>query len=100
MPGSIGVETIMQAMQAYAIESGLSDEFTHPRFAQTDGGHTIVWKYRGQILTDSEKSHVEANIKRIERDPGKITLYADASLWRDNLRIYEITDIALTITEA
>ncbi len=100
MPGSIGVETILQAMQAYAIQTGLGDEFSYPRFAQSDDEHTTTWKYRGQILSNSEKSHVEANIKRIERTPDRITIYADASLWRDTLRIYEVTDIALSIIEA
>jgi len=106
MPGSIGVETIMQALQAYVIKTGIADDFNAPRFAQVDGalsnseGHKTVWKYRGQILTTSEKSHVEANIKRIEKTDGKIVIYADASLWRDKLRIYEITDVALAIVEA
>lgn len=99
MPGSIGVETIMQALQAFAIETGLADELASPHFAQTSN-HNVVWKYRGQILSDSEKSHVEANIKHIERANGQITIYADASLWRDTLRIYEVTDIALMIIEA
>jgi len=99
MPGSIGVETIMQAMQAYVIETGLADDFTAPYFAQTDGAHRITWRYRGQILSTSEKSHIEANIKEIVREPGQITVIADASLWRDKLRIYAVTDIALTIKE-
>ena len=102
MPGSIGVETILQAMQAYAIETRLGDGLKNPHFAQVDsesvpGGHNIVWRYRGQILSDSDKSHVEANIKRIEKTPGKVVIYADASLWRDKLRIYEVKDIALAI---
>ena len=102
MPGSIGVETILQAMQAYAIETRLGDGLTNPHFAQVDsesvpGGHNIVWRYRGQILSDSDKSHIEANIKRIEKTPGKVVIYADASLWRDKLRIYEVKDIALAI---
>lgn len=106
MPGSIGVETILQALQAYAIETGLADDFNAPRFSQVDGalagnaGHKVSWKYRGQILSTSEKSHVEANIKRIDRSDGKIVIYADASLWRDALRIYEINDLALAIVEA
>lgn len=105
MPGSIGVETIMQALQAYVITTGLADDFENPHFAQTDGmasgteGHKISWRYRGQILSTSEKSHVEANIKRVERRGNQITLYADASLWRDKLRVYEINDVALTVTE-
>lgn len=105
MPGSIGVETIMQALQAYAIETGLGAGFKNPRFAQADAvntggqGHNIVWRYRGQILSDSDKSHIEANIKRIERRPDSVVIYADASLWRDKLRIYEVKDIALAIVE-
>jgi 3-hydroxymyristoyl/3-hydroxydecanoyl-(acyl carrier protein) dehydratase len=106
MPGSIGLETVHQAMQAYAIVTGLADDFTAPRFAQVDGpltgqdAHTTVWKYRGQILSSSDKSHVEANIKRIETTPGRVVMIADASLWRDDLRIYEAKDIALAIVEA
>ncbi|MEQ8676957.1 MAG: beta-ketoacyl synthase N-terminal-like domain-containing protein [Aggregatilineales bacterium] len=106
MPGSIGVETILQAMQAYAIETGLAEGFNAPRFSQVDGalagnaGHKVSWKYRGQILSTSEKSHVEANIKRVEKSDGKVVIYADASLWRDALRIYEINDLALAIVEA
>ena len=99
MPGSIGVETIMQALQAYAIETGLGADFDNPHFAQLDGGHKISWRYRGQILSDSDKSHVEANIKEIRREPGRVVVIADASLWRDKLRIYEVTDIGLTIVE-
>jgi len=104
MPGSIGVETILQAMQAYAIETGLGAGFRQPRFAQVDsattpGGHNTVWKYRGQILSDSDKSHVEANIKRIERRADRVVIYADASLWRDKLRIYEVANLALAIVE-
>lgn len=105
MPGSIGVETIMQALQAYAIETGLGASFKNPRFAQADAantggqGHNIVWRYRGQILSDSDKSHIEANIKRIDRRPDSVVIYADASLWRDKLRIYEVKDIALAIVE-
>jgi 3-hydroxymyristoyl/3-hydroxydecanoyl-(acyl carrier protein) dehydratase len=99
MPGSIGVETIMQALQAYAIETGLGSDMESPHFAQTDGGHRTTWRYRGQILSDSEKSHIEAHIKEIKYEPDKIIIYADASLWRDKLRIYHVTDIALSIVE-
>ena len=99
MPGSIGVETMMQAFQAFCIASGLTEGLENPHFAHTDGGHNIVWKYRGQILSDSEKSHVEVNVKEIERRDGEIVVIGDASLWRDTLRIYEVKNIALSIRE-
>ncbi|RMG74953.1 MAG: beta-ketoacyl synthase [Chloroflexi bacterium] len=99
MPGSIGVETMMQALQAFCIASGLTNELRNPHFAHADGGHNIVWKYRGQILSDSEKSHVEVNVKEIIRRDGEIIVIGDASLWRDKLRIYEVKNIALSICE-
>lgn len=99
MPGSIGLETIMQALQAYAIETGLGADFKQPHFGQLDDGHNIVWRYRGQILSDSEKSHVEANIKRVEKHADRVIIYADASLWRDKLRIYEAKDFAVAIVD-
>lgn len=98
MPGSIGVETALQAVQAYAIETGLGRQFRTPRFAQVGGGHTVTWRYRGQMLSPATL-HAEIHIKRIERGQHAITIIGDAHIWRDNLRVYEIKDLALGIVE-
>lgn len=97
MPGSIGVETIMQAMQAYVIATGLADDLPYPHFGQADGDHTTTWKYRGQVLGTAEKTHVEAHIKAVEHRGDEIVVIADGSLWRDDLRIYAVTDLALAV---
>ncbi|MDX2078245.1 MAG: beta-ketoacyl synthase N-terminal-like domain-containing protein [bacterium] len=98
MPGSIGVETALQAVQAYAIETGLGKQFKTPRFAQVGGGHTVVWRYRGQMLSPATL-HAEIHIKKIEQGKHAITIIGDAHIWRDNLRVYEIKDLALGIVE-
>ncbi|MCL4253732.1 MAG: hypothetical protein KJ043_08135, partial [Anaerolineae bacterium] len=98
MPGSIGVETALQAMQAYAIQTGLGDGFKIPRFAQADNGHRVTWRYRGQMLSPATL-HTEIHIKKIERKNGAVVLIGDAHVWRDQLRVYEVKDLALAIVE-
>ncbi|HRF98900.1 MAG TPA: hypothetical protein PLZ51_27005, partial [Aggregatilineales bacterium] len=36
MPGSLGVEAILQALQVFAMTTGLADEFASPRFDHLD----------------------------------------------------------------
>ena len=61
--------------------------------------HPVVWKYRGQIIQSNQLMSIEAHIKKIEREGDKIVVTADANLWKDGLRIYEITDAAIVIME-
>ena len=98
MPGSLGVEAISEAMQVYALHCGLGRELRSPHFAPLVGQRTS-WKYRGQILPSAGLMRLEVHISRIERRDGQIVLRADASLWRDQLRIYEMRELGLTIVE-
>ena len=99
MPGALGVETILQAMQLYALHQGLDQGFKSPRFAQTLN-HAITWKYRGQITPDNQKLYLEVHVSKVQREAGRITLMGDASLWKETMRIYAIQNIALCIQEA
>lgn len=99
MPGSLGVEAILQAMQAFALELDLGQSFRSPRFEQV-APHTITWHYRGQVTRQNERFSLEIHIKRIDVTVERVTIIGDASLWRDDgLRIYEVLDIALGIEE-
>jgi len=86
-------------MQAFAIKQNLGQGFKSPYFEQAVN-QKIVWKYRGQIIQRNELMYLEVHIKRIDRLADQIIVIGDASLWRDNMRIYEVTDIALAIREA
>ncbi|NNJ11054.1 PfaB family protein [Chloroflexales bacterium ZM16-3] len=96
MPGSLGVEAILEAMQIYALHSGLGRELRSPHFASPVGQRTI-WKYRGQIQPSAGLMRLEVHISRVERRDDQIIILADASLWRDQLRIYEVRDLGLAI---
>ncbi|MCB0521625.1 MAG: PfaB family protein [Lewinellaceae bacterium] len=99
MPGSLGVESILQAMQVFALQQDLGSSFKSPRFVQLDN-HKTVWKYRGQILLPVKEMHLEVHIKTVEMRGQQLAVVADAYLWNDKMRIYQVTDLALGIAEA
>ncbi|MCZ6635241.1 MAG: hypothetical protein O7G87_17720, partial [bacterium] len=99
MPGSLGVEAILQAVQVYALQQNLGDRFKSPRFGLVPD-HRTVWKYRGQIVSTNREMALEVHIKQIEHQNQQCILIADASLWKETMRIYEIHDAAIRIAEA
>jgi len=99
MPGALGVEAILQAMQAYALQLDLGRQFKSPRFGQLLN-HQITWKYRGQITPENRKMYLEVHISKIDVAPERVTVIGDASLWKDNMRIYEIKDVAICLLES
>lgn len=98
MPGSLGVEAILQAMQIWALENDLGAPFNNPRF--THDLTTVKWKYRGQIIPDNKIMSLDVHISRVENKAGKITVFADASLYKDGLRIYELANAQIALIEA
>ncbi len=99
MPGALGVESIIQAMQTYALQLDLGKSFQNPRFSQAIN-HQITWKYRGQITPENHLMSLEVHISNIQIEPERVTIIGDASLWKEDLRIYEIKDLALCLIEA
>ncbi len=98
MPGSLGIEAILQALQAYAIQQKLGSEFKNPRFTHTPNTKTS-WKYRGQILAPDRDMQLEIHIKSVEKLDGRLNILADAYLWKQTMRIYQVTDLGLAIEE-
>ncbi|MFE0574429.1 beta-ketoacyl synthase N-terminal-like domain-containing protein [Streptomyces albogriseolus] len=96
MPGSLGVEAVLQGLQALVIESGLADGMGPVRFA-VPRDVPMGWKYRGQILREDREMTFDAHIKEVRRTDGRLTVVADASVWKPGLRIYELTDIAVDV---
>ncbi|WP_392532240.1 beta-ketoacyl synthase N-terminal-like domain-containing protein [Nostoc sp. C117] len=99
MPGSLGVEAVLQALQAYALHIDLGNQMKSPRFVPVMD-HQVVWKYRGQIPQTQTLMYLEVHISRIDITEEKITLVGDASLWKPNLRIYEVKNVAISLVES
>lgn len=94
MPGSLGVEAMIQAMQVYALALDLGRHLRSPYFSSLSD-HTIAWKYRGQIPQEDADMHVEIHFSHVEITQEKVILIADASLWKNHLRIYEVKNLAI-----
>lgn len=98
MPGSLGVEAIIELMQTYAIDQDLGAGFKNPKFGQILSD--IKWKYRGQINPLNKQMSLDVHITSVTDDNGKRIIMGDANLSKDGLRIYEVKDIAICIEEA
>ncbi|WP_173497915.1 beta-ketoacyl synthase N-terminal-like domain-containing protein [Shewanella sp. ISTPL2] len=98
MPGSLGVEAIIELMQTYAIDQDLGAGFNNPKFGQILSD--IKWKYRGQINPLNKQMSLDVHITSVTDDNGKRIIMGDANLSKDGLRIYEVKDIAICIEEA
>jgi 3-hydroxymyristoyl/3-hydroxydecanoyl-(acyl carrier protein) dehydratase len=98
MPGSLGVEAILQTLQVFALDQELGNHFSNPRFSPVLS--QTRWKYRGQIIPTTGIMQLEIHVSQIVKEDGQVMLAADASLWRDELRIYEVNDVSIAIEEA
>ncbi|RJG40166.1 hotdog fold thioesterase [Motilimonas pumila] len=98
MPGSLGVEAIIEVMQVYALQRGLGQSLPAPRFSQILSN--IKWKYRGQINPLNKSMSLNVHITDIQQHDDHFVLIANADLSKDGLRIYEVTDVAIAIESA
>ncbi|MEU4000730.1 hypothetical protein AB0E76_33730, partial [Streptomyces fungicidicus] len=96
MPGSLGVEAVLQALRLFVLDQGLAGGMTRPRFAMATDVE-MSWKYRGQILRDDRELFFDVHVKEVREEAGRLLLIADADLWKPGLRIYELTDVAIEV---
>lgn len=98
MPGSLGVEALVQALKAHVVSAGVASRFTRPRFGQA-AGHRTVWKYRGQIVRTDREMLVEVRVTDVRDEGDRVVVVGDGDLWKDGLRIYHVDGLALSVTE-
>ncbi len=96
MPGSLGIEAMLQAMQVYALEMDLGKHLQSPTFKALTN-HTTVWKYRGQIPHGQADMSLELHLTQVDTTPDRVIVIGDASLWRSKMRIYEVKNLAITL---
>lgn len=91
MPGSLGIEAIVQAMKVFALSQGKS-----PSLASIASSQEFTWKYRGQVLQKNKQMQLEVHFQKSRSEGGTRYLCGDASLWADGLRIYEVKNLTLS----
>lgn len=92
-PGSLGLESMLQLMKAFALDRWPHLAATH-RFEPIAVGMTHEWIYRGQIIPTNERVDVQATIIRREEGEQPL-LVADGFLTVDGTTIYEMKHFGL-----
>ncbi len=96
-PGSLGIEALLQAVQALAIDLDLGAGLTAPRFETQAVDVPMSWKYRGQVIPDNHVVVVDVEITELRREAQGVLVVAAGSLWVDGKRIYEATGLGVRI---
>jgi 3-hydroxymyristoyl/3-hydroxydecanoyl-(acyl carrier protein) dehydratase len=104
MPGSLGVEAILETMRGFALVTGLGRGLRSPRFGApvrgyAPGAEPMTWRYRGQITRQNRLVEMEVHLSALVQRAGYVTLLGDACLWADGLRIYEVKNASIGILE-
>lgn len=98
IPGSLGVESVIHAVQEWMLDAGFAGPLRDPVF-RIPADLPFSWRYRGQFLPTDGTVELEAHIKEVRRGPNGVTVIVDGSLWKPGLRIYELVDLAVELVE-
>src|SRR6185436_19519380 len=96
-PGSLGIEAMIQALQFYMLHTGMDRGIADARFEPIALERPHRWKYRGQVLPRHRQVHTTLEITEIGHDDRGVYTLANASLWADGQRIYELNGLGMRI---
>ncbi len=94
-PGSLGVEAILQLMQANMLQRGYQDSLSNPMFEPIVIGEPVEWHYRGQIAPHNKKITIDIEIDSIDKNETQITMWALAKVWVDGIKIYQLPKVGM-----
>ena len=98
MPGSLGMEAVMQGLWAFIRYKQFEVKFSNP-IVDFSNADSFVWKYRGQVIPDNRLINFQIHLKEIQVSDSLVNLTADADFWVDGTRIYAFNNISLTVRE-
>ena len=99
MPGSLGLQAILQLLQWTMLQRELGGAGEAPRFEALQTGAPIVWAYRGQIVPETARMSIDLELLEHASDASGRFAVASASLWADDTRIYQVSRVGLRIVE-
>ena len=96
-PGSLGLEAMVQVLQAAMIQKNLHQGIDSPRFEAIALSEDFTWKYRGQVLTHNTRVTTTVEITQVKHEDHGVLALASGSLWVDGMRIYQGTTFGMRI---
>jgi len=98
MPGSLGIEAITHGLWAF-IKNGIQEIKNGYASIAFSDDKPLLWKYRGQVLPSNRETYFELHIKEKDVSNRQPRISADADFWTDDLRIYSLENLAMTLKE-
>ncbi len=96
-PGSLGVEMMLQTLQYYVIEEGLSTDVAQPYFEPLALSNHVSWKFRGQVRPENKHIVADLEVVSVESTADAVTVIANGSLWVDGVRCYEAKGLGMRV---
>ncbi len=93
MPGSLGIESILQLLRVFLLKNNDLDPQKHTSFALLEPGQSIQWKYRGQIVPHHKTMQVIAKVE----SHSSLVARGEAALIVDGVKIYELKNATVGI---
>jgi acyl transferase domain-containing protein/3-hydroxymyristoyl/3-hydroxydecanoyl-(acyl carrier protein) dehydratase/1-acyl-sn-glycerol-3-phosphate acyltransferase len=92
-PGSIGLDGVLQTIQAYMLATRNREDDRDFIFEPIATGETASWKCRGQVLPHNKRVTILVEIIENKEDDRGRTVIASGSLWVDGKKIYSVSRI-------
>jgi len=92
-PGSLGVEALVQLLQAHLLLEGAAETLVGGHFEDFTGTDPVVWQFRGQVLPEASRVSLTLEAEPIRRSEGEWRVRAEGSVWVDGRRIYSVRGI-------
>lgn len=96
-PGSLGLEALIELLEAFVSLSGVARGVPAPRIVAPAPNATLRWRFRGQVLPTTKRVVSELEITDVAQVDGAVTVTASGSLWADGVRIYEVKGLSLRV---
>lgn len=97
MPGSLGLEGIVQGLALTLAEAGHLDDLQSPRFVGVDPGRRFSWSYRGQVRPERDAISMVVTLTEVVVSDSSVVAVGDASLFVDGVRIYEARGLSARV---
>ena len=95
-PGSLGVEALVQLLQAHLLLDGAVEAIPGGEFADMVSGDKGIWQFRGQVLPESQLVSLTLAAQPIDKTADRWTVEAEGSVWVDGRRIYSLRGLRVS----
>ena len=95
-PGSLGVEALVQLLQAHLLLEGAPAAIPGGEFADMVSDDKGIWQFRGQVLPESQLVSLTLAAQPIDKSADRWTVEAEGSVWVDGRRIYSLRGLRVS----